>query len=178
VDKDKTNKKVWYFFRDRMSGLLVEEGASKDIVAAATAISFDNPGELWRRTFALEKLKSMADYEALAAAFKRVVRIILQAKDKNEDMGDAVNPALFEEDSEKALYQTFVDIKEKAANLNNNGQVEEALVAISGLRPHVDLFFDEVMVMAENPEIRKNRLALLNEIAELFAIFADFSKIS
>ena len=139
-------------------------------------VSIDHVPHVWERVSALEKLKAQPDFEPLAVAFKRVVNII-----RKSDTG--VIPAtvaenLFEHASESGLYAAFKQVKGNVAENLAKGNFPQALLDIASLKKDVDAFFDGVMVMAEDEKLRNNRLALLRQIADMFGMFADFSKIS
>lgn len=171
----KTAGQVNTFLRNRMAHIMAEEGNSKDVIAAITTISADNVSDVRNRVRALEKLKTDADFEPLAAAFKRVVNII---KKSGRDLAESVSETLFEAPAESALFNAFGTVEKKVADNLNRADYEQALRNIATLRGPVDLFFEDVLVMAEEEQVRRNRLALLNAIAGLFGRFADFSKIS
>ena len=166
---------VHAFLQNRMTGLLAEDGFSKDSIAAVLSASCDNIPETWSKVEALERLKAKPDFEPLAAAFKRVVNIIKKADDVE---GGDIKPALFEHPSEAALLDAYELVNRQIEEDLAAGSFDQALVKIASLRDTVDDFFDGVMVMADNLEIRRNRLLLLGQIAALFGKFADFSKIS
>lgn len=176
-DTRETADTVYTFLQNRMSHLLAEEGFSKDVIAAVTSISADNVPNVWNRVRALEKLKAEPDFEPLSIAFKRVVNIIRQAGETGTETGD-VDESLFEHESESALCSAFKNVKDKVARDLAEGLFDQALLDIASLRGPVDAFFDGVMVMAEDMKMRANRLALLKNMADMFAMFADFSKIS
>ena len=166
---------VLRFLQNRTAHLLAEEGYSKDTIAAVLEVSCDDIPRTWNRVAALEKLKAKPDFEPLAVAFKRVVNII---KKTDESLAAAVEPKLFAHESESRLLAAYESVKEKVADNLKIGRFDQALVEIASLRPAVDAFFDGVMVMDDNIEIRRNRLALLELIAGLFGEFADFSRLS
>ncbi len=174
-DAAKTTEKVLTFLENRMSRQLVNEGCSKDVIAAVVSAGAESVSEVWNRVNALEKLKGMPDFEPLAIAFKRVVNIIRKAEGFQ---GAVVDEALFEHASERDLFAVFTDVKRLALEHLEKGRFEEGLLEIASLRDRVDAFFDGVLVMAEDKGVRQNRLALLGIIAELFDKFADFSKLS
>jgi glycyl-tRNA synthetase beta chain len=168
---------VMDFLKGRLSHLLEENGISKDIVSAILAVPVKSIVDAWKRAHALQQLKFMPDFETLAIAFKRVVNII--KKSNPGDIGDhGVDESIFEHPSESALYEKFKIVKQTVAHMLNEGDINSSFKEISMLRPPVDQFFNDVMVMAENLELRKNRLALLGEISNLFEMLADFSKIT
>lgn len=89
-----------------------------------------------------------------------------------------VDESLFQDPCESALYQAFQEIENRVDQDLNRGGFEAALLDIASLKKPVDEFFDGVMVMADDPKIRDNRLALLARISDLFGRFADFTKLS
>jgi len=167
---------VYDFLRDRMGYLLVEEGFTKDTVSAVVSVSIDNVPDVWKRARALQKLRLKPDFESLAVTFKRVVNIL--KKTDEVDIGNDVDPSLFQDTSETSLYSAYEQLKEKILGHFNRGEFDQALLDIASLRSHVDSFFDNVLVMEENTRIRRNRIAILRCIEDLFKVFADFSKIS
>ncbi|MCG2753936.1 MAG: glycine--tRNA ligase subunit beta [Desulfobacteraceae bacterium] len=167
------------FLKDRMANLLAEEGYSKDVIAAVMAVSGDCVPELWKKTSALDELKKEPDFEPLAAAFKRVVNIIKKSSGGLSDgESGAVKESLFEHPSEGALYQAFEKVREEARACLEKQDFRQALMVIASLKAPVDSFFNDVLVMAEDVNVRNNRLALLAGIASLFETIADFSKLS
>jgi glycyl-tRNA synthetase beta chain len=168
-------EQVYAFLRNRMTSLLVDNGFSKDTVAAVLGASADSIPATWQRAAALEKLKAKPDFEPLAVAFKRVVNIIKKADDVQP--GDP-DQKLFQHESEEALLAAYEQVKNRVEDDLAKGLFDEALVKIASLRGPVDAFFEGVMVMTDDSTVRRNRLALLTAIAALFGKFADFSKLS
>ena len=166
---------IYTFIQNRITYQLVEEGFSKDVIAAVADADADDVPNVWNRVRAIQDLKAAADFEPLAVAFKRVVNIIKKADlPKNKK----VDEKLFEHDSEKALYSAYKDLKGKLSGHLDKGRFDKAFREIAKLRDPVDAFFDGVMVMSKEKKIRNNRLSLLALISDLFGQFADFSKIS
>ena len=174
ADVDQVAEQIYVFLQRRLARLLVDEGFSKDVVAAVTSVSVDHIPNVWNRVQALEKLKGADDFEPLAVAFKRVANIM---KKSGQVAGMTVDQTLFEDAAEKALYTAVQAVKQAVDACLENGSFDTALTKIASLRPAVDAFFDEVLVMADDEKIRRNRLALLGLIAGLFGQFADFTKI-
>ena len=106
-----------------------------------------------------------------AIAFKRVVNILKDFE------GGSVDGALFDSNSEADLYDSLVDIRERANGCIDEGRYSDALPRWRPSGNRSTPFFEEVMVMAEDEKIRFNRLSLLEEISDLFYRIADFSKI-
>jgi len=174
-------QKVDTFLQNRIIQLLADQGYTKDAIAAVVDVSIDHVPNLWSRLEALESLKAKPDFEPLAVAFKRVVNI-LKKSGKMEMEGQArlgeVQENLFEHESESALFGAYQKVEKKVSDAMDKGLFEKALLDIATLRGPVDAFFDGVMVMAEDQNVRRNRMALLGHIAILFGKFADFSKLS
>jgi len=105
-------------------------------------------------------------------AFKRVINI------SRGTPPSEVNPKLFEHQSERDLLAATQALEEVVAKALPNRNYPEVCKALASLKTPVDTFFDEVLVMTDNPEVRTNRLALLVQISQTFLQFADFSKIS
>ncbi|OGU00091.1 MAG: glycine--tRNA ligase subunit beta, partial [Geobacteraceae bacterium GWC2_48_7] len=162
---------VMEFFRARFVNLMTAEFAP-DIVDAVVAAGFDDLVDVKNRLSALSLFKTEPDFEPLAGAFKRVGNIIKGGIDT------AVDPSLFDEPAENELYQAFLKVKSSVNSSIDAGAWMDVLAGVATLRIPVDNFFDKVMVMAEDERVRTNRLALLTEIAGIFRIIADFSRIS
>ena len=183
-DPVETEGKVLTFFQRRMEHLLGEEGFSKDVIAAVVNASIDNIPAVRSRTQALEALKTKPDFEPLAIAFKRVVNIIRQATERGDlqpvaDGQEAkADSGLFQQPEEHELYQAFNKVKQDITEDLEKGAFDRALLQVAGLKRFVDGFFDSVMVLTDDARLKQNRLALLREIADLFNVFADFSRIS
>ncbi len=135
---------------------------------AATVRALADPTGAADRVAALNRVRAQSreDFEALAAAFKRARNILSQQQPAPE-----VDPALFEDEAERALSRA---VRSAAAAA---GDDETRLRGLAGLRGPVDRFFDDVLVMAEDPRIRGNRLALLRDTLSLFYRIADISKL-
>ena len=170
-------KQVYDFFVSRIAFILAEQGFSKDVIAAVVSVGADNVIEVHRRVAALEDLKGKPGFDPLAIAFKRVINIIKKADQKDFK---AVEPDVdrFLHASEENLFKTSGAVKSDANHLIKTGRIEEALADIASLKPSIDAFFEAVLVMDPDPDIRRNRLALLRTVAGVFEKVADFSKIS
>ncbi len=172
--KDDIVADVLAFFSGRLSNQLTSQGVAHDVVEAVLCLGLDNVTDSANRIEALQKMKKDADFEPLAVSFKRVVNILK----KSGRPEAAIDPAMFEHDAERRLHQKYLEIRDKVRELMAQKMYLDALRLISTIRETVDGFFDNVMVMADDMNVRQNRLALLGEIASLFTSFADFSKIA
>ena len=172
-------QKVYTFLQNRIIQLLADQGYARDAITAVVEASIDNVPNIWSRLEALESLKAKPDFEPLAVAFKRVGNIIKKSGKLEEgDKPGEVHANLFEHASESALLAAFKKVEKRVSDAMGKGLFEKALLDIATLRGPVDAFFEGVMVLAEDPNVRRNRLALLGHIAALFGKFADFSKLS
>lgn len=162
---------VLEFFRSRFINLLANDFSS-DVVDAAVSAQFGDLVNVRDRIAALSEFKSHPDFEPLTGAFKRVGNIIKEGCDA------AVNPDLFQEPAEGCLYEAFLSARNTVDTKLMSGEWLDALTEIATLRGPVDTFFEKVMVMAEDHQVRDNRLALLTGIARMFGKIADFSKIA
>jgi len=128
-----------------------------------------------------ERLKAVAAFSrlepaaSLAAANKRTANILRQAE---YDGSGKLDPALLEDVAEKALYEALKTTEKKVRPLLEKRAYTEALTKLSSLRPAIDTFFDEVMVMTDDEEVRHNRLALLAELRAQFLNIADVSRLT
>ncbi|BBO86395.1 glycine--tRNA ligase beta subunit [Desulfosarcina ovata subsp. sediminis] len=166
---------VLTFLGNRFARLLADEGLSKDVIAAVMGASAERVPDVERRVAALEKLKGKPDFEPLAAAFKRVENILKKASLQADA---TVDPALFGQPAESALHAACQSVTRDVDQRLAQEDLDGALATIATLRDPVDAFFTDVMVMAEDPAVRSNRLALLATISAIFGQIADFSQIS
>jgi glycyl-tRNA synthetase beta chain len=161
------------YLRDRIRFVLGLEHAADDVEAALGSSWTDLPGLVGRveGLAAVRRAESGRDFEALALAFKRVRNIL-----KGQQPGELDRSALVEP-AELALAERLGSLAERVRGLLEEGRSAAAFEALAGLRPEVDRFFDEVLVMAEDPSLRAARLALLASIESLFLEAADISQI-
>jgi glycyl-tRNA synthetase beta chain len=145
-----------------------------DEVNAVFRSGVDDLLDAHRRLEALKAVRKSKNFEPLAISFKRIRKILEKASLKD---GGAVNPELFENEAERELFKAGREAAARVQAEKQAGHYDRALDQIAGLRKSVDRFFEEVMVMAENEAVRKNRLALLSELLREFTTIADFSEI-
>ncbi len=166
------------FLLDRARFVLRERaGFAYDEINAVFRSGADDLVDAVQRLEALRTIRRSKNFEPLAVSFKRIRKILEKANGLGGD-GRKPNPDLFEHASEKELYRA---VREAAARVDVDkraGRYREALEVIAGLRKVVDQFFDDVLVMAENEAVRRNRLGLLAEVLREFTTIADFSEIA
>jgi glycyl-tRNA synthetase beta chain len=176
--KDRTHD-LLSFFADRLKVQLRDQGARHDLVDAVFALGGqDDLLMVVRRVEALGKFLDSDDGKNLLAGTKRAGNIlsIEEKKDKRKFDG-APNVALYALDEEKTLAKAIDQVKTEAGAAVAREDFSAAMTAMAKLRPAVDAFFDKVKVNDDKPEVRENRLKLLNEIRAAARAVADFSKI-
>jgi glycyl-tRNA synthetase beta chain len=166
------------FFAERIDFYLREvRGQAYDVVKAVLAVGGDDVRDAIARAEAVTAARSSADFAAVSAAFKRMKNILGQAADKGITTGSVIDAALLTHPAEQALAERAAEVASQVEALRAERRYEAALEQIASLRPQVDAFFEAVMVMAPEPEVRANRLALLTRITADFSRIADFSEI-
>jgi glycyl-tRNA synthetase beta chain len=129
------------------------------------------------RAEAVSKVRGSADFESISIAFKRIKNILRQANESGKRVGLSADSGAFREEAEKKLGVLIPEIAQAVNRFKEGQDYSRALAEISRIRPAVDTFFDKVMVMVEDEEIRANRLALLQTLLREFSTIADFSEI-
>ncbi|NLL21050.1 MAG: glycine--tRNA ligase subunit beta [Firmicutes bacterium] len=172
MDLEDLTAQIRDFILQRLRYLFQERGMDYDLVEAVLGSSLDEIAPLWNRVNFLQANRESEHLMQAAAAYTRAANLARQAP-----AGEPVDEKLFLEEVEKKLFGCYTAAKEKierAVEEDNFGQV---LAELAGLKTPLDLFFDQVLVMVDDNRIRLNRLALLQQIKELFQLLADFSKI-
>ena len=158
------------FFADRVRVMFKDQGYSAQEIDAVLAVNPATVLEVPARLQAVRAFAAMAEAETLAAANKRIGNIL---KKSDLALGD-VEEARLVEDAEKALFAALVEVEPKVADAYAQGAYTDVLTMLAPMKAPVDKFFEDVMVNAEDIDLRKNRLALLarlhatmNQVAEL-----------
>jgi glycyl-tRNA synthetase beta chain len=173
---NKQETQVLEFILDRARYVFRERAAfAYDEVNAVFRAGADDLLDVEKRLTALRAIRKSKNFEPLAVSFKRIRKIL--EKSNHKDTQPAVQAELFESEAERELFAAGRAAAAKVQAEKKAGHYEQALERIAGLRKSVDRFFDEVMVMAENEAVRRNRLALLSELLREFTTVADFSEI-
>jgi glycyl-tRNA synthetase beta chain len=184
-------KDLLFFFHDRLKVYLRDQGARHDLIDAVLASgapiapsageiapsSNDDLLLIVRRVEALSTFLDTEDGKNLLAGTKRAANILVAEEKKGTRIAAAVDPALFAEASEKALFAAVNQAEKEAGEAIGKQDFSAAMRALSALRGPVDVFFEQVLVNAEDEAVRANRLALLARIREATGQVADFSKI-
>jgi glycyl-tRNA synthetase beta chain len=146
-------------------------GYAYDEVNAVMAPPLSTMKDLFERAKAIHEVRATDNFEPLAASFKRIKNILKQAQ---FGKADPPKPELLTAGPEQELYQAFAAVR---AATRAAPTYREKLSQIASLRPHVDLFFDKILVNDPDPAIRENRLTLLASLLTEFSTIADFSEI-
>ena len=169
---------VHSFFRERLEFYLRDTlGLAYDVVNATLAADADDVVDAVARATAVAKVRPSADFESISVAFKRMKNILRQAAEMKKKIADPFVPSALAEPEEKKLAGSIPQVAKRVQALRTSRQYEPALIEISRLRPAVDAFFDKVMVMVEDENLRANRLGLLQTLVREFSSIADFSEI-
>jgi len=173
-----TEAKILAFFTERIDFYLREgRDQAYDVVKAVMAAGHNDLRDLVARAEAVTSMRGSEDFLAVSAAFKRMKNILTQAHAKGDIPPAIVDHDLLLDPAEKLLAVTASAAASAIQELQAERNYGEALRVIAALRPSIDDFFDKVMVMVPEDDIRANRLALLNRTLEDLSRIADFSEI-
>ncbi|MBX3658214.1 MAG: glycine--tRNA ligase subunit beta [Ramlibacter sp.] len=163
------------FIYDRLAGSLREQGYSAQEVDAVLALRPQRLGDVARRLAAVRAFAALPEAPALAAANKRVGNILKKA---DATVQPGITESLLQEPAEKALADALKTIAPRADAAWAAGQYAENLQALAGLKTPVDAFFEQVMVNAEDPALKANRLGLLATLHAAMNRVADLSRLA
>ncbi|EXF58493.1 glycine--tRNA ligase, beta subunit [Acinetobacter sp. 1294596] len=171
TDPNKTRSDAVAFLEGRYRAKYEDQGVQVDVIQAVQAMSPASPLDFDKRVNAVNHFRNLPEAAALAAANKRVANIL--AKEAAPE-GSVVEANLVE-DAEKALFAELAKITPVVEPLFAAKDYTAALSALAALRVPVDAFFDGVMVMADDAELKANRLRMLAQLRDLFTKVADIS---
>ncbi len=161
------------FFEGRLRFILEEAGIAYDCINAGLAAGFDDIPDTRDRVTALQHVRAESDFLSVASSFKRIANILGQAG----ELGETVDPARLTEPEEIDLWHAYLELQPRIQQARSGRDYAAALRRLASIRQVVDNFFDKVLVMAPDPQIRNNRLALLSSLSRLFFGVADISEI-
>jgi glycyl-tRNA synthetase beta chain len=162
------------FIYDRLAGGLREQGFSAQEVDAVLALQPQRLSEVAKRLAAVRAFAALPESPALAAANKRIGNILKKA----DEVDAHVNPALLKEDAEKNLYAAMGKLLPESTARFEAGDYTASLQTLAALRAPVDAFFDDVMVNAEEMDLRLNRQGLLKSLHVAMNRVADLSRLA
>ncbi len=172
--KEDTHQQVLEFIMERIKGYYQDQHISYDVIEAVLACQPTNPLDIHHRIQGINTFRHHPDFISLAGANKRIHNILKKAEDTYSNQPD---PTYFTHAAERQLYDKTQTLNQNIAPLLSTQNYPAVLRELATLRPEVDNFFDHVMVMDENPAVRKNRLAFLNMLRTLFLQIADISQL-
>ena len=171
-------RQVTDFLLERARYMLRERhGFAYDEINAAFAAGADDLVDAVERVTAVKAIRDTKNFGPLAASFKRIRNILEKSAVAADRQQMAVRPELLHEVAELQLHAAAQRIGEEAVRRKPEKKYRAALEKISELRPAVDFFFDKVLVMAEDENVRRNRVALLGNLLKEFSTIADFSEL-
>lgn len=165
---------VMEFVLDRLRGYFLDQGVPVEVFQAVHAREPDEPHDFAKRVHAVDAFRKLPEAASLAAANKRIQNILKQATD---DIPGKVDDTLFAEDAEWNLAAKTLGLSPRVRDMLKKRDYTAAMTSLAGLREEVDEFFDNVKVMDDDDRLRKNRLALLRNISNLFLETADISRL-
>lgn len=171
---EETLASLWPFLIERLRFVLERKGYARDEIESVLTTEVRDVADAADRVAAVAEIRRREDFGPLATAFKRVHNILAQAGDAGSGEAD---PLVMTDDAEKTLAGDYLQARGILDELIGTRRYGEALSVMSSLGPGLDRFFTEVLVMAEDPVIRGNRIALLRSMRNQFARVARFNEI-
>ena len=168
---DDTKVSVLNFIKDRLRVILQAQQYTPDLTDAVLAVGDVNIIDILKRANALAEFRLTPNFEEVYNALNRVLRIL------PSDAPETVDITLLQDDAEKQLYERTTEALPNFKQSIQERDYAKLLTQLATLQPAIDTFFDEVLVMAKEPALRSNRLALLNQIGQNIYAIADLTKI-
>ena len=179
-DRVKVILQLENFIKQRLDTYLKEKNILQDEIDSVLSVRLVDILDAFNRAVAVHSIRKLPDFEPIAVSFKRIGNILKQAgKAEIREQKLEVSEELLKEPEEKELYQKFLETKNKIEDSKSlkNGDYTAILNELVLLRTPVDNFFDKVLIMDKDEQIKNNRLTLLSTIYNQFIKIADFSKI-
>lgn len=167
----KVTNEIEEFFKQRLKGILGDRGLSYDTVEAVLAAGFDDIADVIHRGMALLSFRAEPAFNALMSAFNRANSLAKHAGTDDVNIKYLAHPA------EQELYDVLTKLEQKLQPLVAERNYTDALAEVATIQSPLNKFFENVMVMVEDENIKVNRLAMLKKLVELSKSMADFSKI-
>ena len=173
--REDTATEVFDYLIERFRAWYEDQDIAPEVFRAVAAKQLSAPLDMHHRVLAVESFSKLPQARALAAANKRVSNIL--QRQGGDDVAAEVRSDLLREPAEQLLAEAVAAAGETAAELAAGGNYRQLLTGLAELQAPVDRFFDQVMVMADDPALRGNRLCLLRTLRELFLQVADISQL-
>ena len=159
------------FFQLRLRNLMGEQGIVYDVQEAVLAAGFDNLPDLYRRALEVQSFRQRPEFADLITAYTRAHNLARQAESETLEVTTFIDPV------ETQLFTALQRAQKEVEAALSSQEIARALESIATLREPIEEFFNRVMVMVDDPDVRRNRLALLAQISQLATKIADFSRI-
>ena len=171
LTREQVLSEISEFFKLRLRNILSEQDIAHDVLDSVLAIGFDNLADLQRRALGLQTFRQQPEFDDLLTAYLRAHNLAQHAET------ETIDKTLLLEPVEEQLHSALIRAQFEVIESLKHKDIARALGVLATLREPIGAFFAGVMVMAEDPATRHNRLALLKQIDNLAAKIADFSKI-
>lgn len=171
LDVSNIQTEVFEFILERLRGYFIDQGIAPDTFEAVRSVTPTHLLDFADRIQAVQHFRSLSEADSLAAGNKRIRNILKKAAKENL----SVNKSLFTEEAETNLFEQSTQLRNVVSPKFETRQYTDALTKLATLRPAIDTFFDNVMVMDDDEAIRNNRIALLAEVNDLFSSVANIS---
>lgn len=165
---------IYDFVISRLKAYFADQGVSAEQFEAVRSCAPSHPLDFAKRIEAVKAFAQIEGAESLSATNKRIANLL---KKVEGNIAETVDTNLFEGDAESALFAKLDELREQVSDLTAGKDYIGALQQLATIRAEVDAFFDGVMVMADDDAVRNNRLALLNQIYQMFTDIADISRL-
>lgn len=176
VRSEDLNKQVLTYIIERLKPWYKDQKLSAEVYGSVASLGLSNPLDINARVEAVNKFTLLSEASNLATANKRVSNIL--GKQADTVLPENINDSLLESKAEKQLATQLANLNQIVSPLIEQRDYYAVLEHLATLRDPVDLFFEEVMVMTDNMEVRSNRLALLSKLQQLFMHVADISQLA
>lgn len=167
--EEETSEDLESFFKTRLKAQFLNEGFNYDVIDAVLALGISYPTDMRQRIATITELRETPQMDDLIVAFNRCNNLA------QLDLGTEIDRSLLAEPEENELFEAIQKVDSQVDSAVAKKDYAKAIKHLASIRTTVDKFFDEVLVMAEDEELKKNRLRLLNKCAESFLKVADFS---
>lgn len=170
-------EKLKDFFESRIRLLLREKNIPYDQINAVMKTETFNLVDIFSRAWTLKEIIQREDYKREVMAIIRLVNILKQAREWKIKLPGKINEEMLIQEEEKCLYQKWKNIKGEVLEYIEKREYKKAYERLSELKDLIHDFFEKVLVMSEDMNLRLNRLAMLNQIGQVFLRIADFSEL-
>lgn len=171
-DPTSVRARLLEFFAGRMSALFSERAFRYDLIEAALAVGVEDPVATEARLVALSRARENQNLNSVVTAYHRAAKLAASAEHAQ------VDPTLFEDPAEQALFDGVVQRENQVETLLSEARFDDAIRSLALLKGPLDTFFDAVLVMAKAPEVKKNRLGLLRRVVKLYGTVVAWEHIA